>query len=244
MKRLFVFAFIDNDSFLKYHINSLKSILFPNIDEKYLIILSHKKYSFKINSNVYNVQIPKLQHNISEISKFQYIEFALNHLDIHYMNDDLVLVLNENMCCLNRPLSIWDELYDIICNNDFVFSPYINQPTTLEENFDMCNKYNEKDKIFAGYYEVKMDSLNLNTNIIFSNIKSILMLKNDILELLNKDIKDNNHFPLFNEKTYINKIVNENEDKYNIYVDYLYGKLENLDKQIEEYQSIIYYEKD
>ena len=158
-------------------------------------------------------------------SKYEFMLYALNNLDIEYTDEDSYLFFDADTIYIKRPKKTWNQLSKILSKYDLVVNPYcwFKCPGYGEK---MCQNYGEEDAHYAGYYEINENSVNICSNVLGGTIKGLKMVKEDLYNMLDKDININlkkRHFPCVNEETYINKIVNDfiskKSDKYNIYID-------------------------
>lgn len=256
-KNIFVFT-LATGVYTKYLEEQIKTWnnFFPNYNKK-LIIITDIDYDVNDYEDIFSIKIPNIHYNLMCLSKFSYCIFALDNLHIDYNDYDYFIWVDADTKYLDRPTEVWNNIIGLMDSYDLLVNPY---PLFYSQVFgkNMCYNYGERNPNYAGYYRINNNSVNICTNILLCKIKTIKELDKDIWEMTNKDLNINfpeRHFSCTNEETYISKIVNDfiNEDnmKYNIYVDmfhltpytkdykFEYDTLGSPENQIENHPNII-----
>jgi len=258
MKRLFVFTIATNvyNSYLQELTKSWHNA-FPNVEEKWLIPISDRKYEEPANSDIKPCLIPNLQYNLICVSKFRLCEFALDSLNFDYSDDDIFLYVDADTKFIERPMEVWQELTNQLACYDLVVNPYLTFGDRNGYNPEiMLNDYCESNKEAAAYFEFDDNSVVICTNMIGGKISGLHRLAKDIYDLLTKDLNisfHERHFPVIAEETYVTYIYNmylKGLNSYNIKLTYLhaipyvkgqfyYLFLKEVEDQIKHYPSII-----
>lgn len=186
--------------------------LFPNIENKHIIMMTNDvSLSEKSTDKIHFVWVPQIHYNISCLMKYQYATEVLKMMNIEYdLENDFYLFCDADTYFLDRPLEIWEYWTNIMKTTDLVCNNYAQFPSETR-GYTMCYEYAERNPKFCGYYKITTDSVNICSNIIMGRLGGLFKIAENIIKMTDKDINIdvyNRHFPVINEETYVNAMVN------------------------------------
>lgn len=229
--KLFIFTIATDvyNNFIDDQINSIDN-LFPNIIEKnYIIITDNTSLYNKENilsktllSNVFIYEIIDMLHDLIMVNRLNYMIYFLKKSNIEYSDNDLFIYIDADTKFFQKTKEFWDEFYHKVIQYDMFITKY--PLGYFQGEYEQAKGSRELDE-FCGSYNLTKNVNWIQMSLFGGSIKMLFNLYNDIyLNMLKQDLQKNiynRHIPVLHDESYMMKIVNDNPNNYNIYVDNL-----------------------